>query len=114
MAIVSQFLRTETSTVVALSLVGGQMAVVFRTEQSSPSLATHHSNSSISELDRSRSKTISNTNSAMESENASIQPTGFNFLQSIKDLTHQELNRANPLGLLGKRSHISNRNNSLS
>ena len=27
---------------------------------------------------------------------------GFQFLQSIKDLTHQELYRANPLGLLGK------------
>lgn len=27
---------------------------------------------------------------------------GFNLFQSIKDLTHQELNRANPLGLLGK------------
>jgi hypothetical protein len=27
---------------------------------------------------------------------------GFHLLQSIKDLTHQELNRANPLGLLGK------------
>ena len=78
------------------------MAVVFQTEQSSPSLVTHHSNSSIPELDRSRCKTVSNTSSAIEGGNALIQPTGLNFLQSIKDLTHQELNRANPLGLLGK------------
>ena len=49
-----------------------------------------------------RSKTASNTSAVPESETISIQSTGFNILQSIRDLTHQELNRANPLGLLGK------------
>jgi hypothetical protein len=53
----------------------------------------------MSEASRPRSKTISNTSTTPEHEAPSI---GFNLLQSIRDLTHQELNRANPLGLLGK------------
>lgn len=39
----------------------------------------------------------SNSNS-----NSNSTSTGLQILQSIKDLTHQELYRANPLGLLGK------------
>ncbi|CAF2614457.1 unnamed protein product [Rotaria sp. Silwood2] len=78
------------------------MRVIFRPEQPSPSSVTRQSNSSISELNRSRAKTISTTSTTPEGEGPSVQSTGFNLLQSIKDLTHQELNRANPLGLLGK------------
>ena len=58
---------------------------------------SHSSNNSIVESDRPRSKTVSTNTSDIESSS-----TGFNLLQSIKDLTHQELSRANPLGLLGK------------
>jgi hypothetical protein len=77
--------------------------VVFRSEQTPPSSSTRQSNSSISESNRLRSKTTStNSNNTVEGEGSSSQSTGFNLLQSIKDLTHQELNRANPLGLLGK------------
>lgn len=57
----------------------------------------HSSNNSIVESDRPRSKTVSTNTSDVESTS-----TGFNLLQSIKDLTHQELSRPNPLGLLGK------------
>lgn len=66
------------------------------------------SNGSGAESNRSRSKTTSTNTSDIEStHNSSTQlstsgSTGFNFLQSIKDLTHQELSRVNPLGLLGK------------
>ncbi len=73
--------------------------MVLRPEQTSPPSATRQSNSSISEPSRPRSKTSSTTSTTPESEG---QSTGFNLLQSIKDLTHQELNRVNPLGLLGK------------
>jgi hypothetical protein len=76
--------------------------VVFRTEQTLPTLASGQSNSSISESNRPRSKTSSTTSTNPEGESSSTQSTGFNILQSIKDLTHQELHRANPLGLLGK------------
>jgi hypothetical protein len=49
---------------------------------------------------RTRSKTTSTTSATTpDSDPPSV---GFNLLQSIKDLTQQELNRANPLGLLGK------------
>ena len=57
----------------------------------------HSSNNSIVESDRPRSKTVSTNTSDVESTS-----TGFNLFQSIKDLTHQELSRPNPLGLLGK------------
>ena len=72
-----------------------------RPEQTPPSSSSsiRQSNSSMSESNRPRSKTTSNTSTPPESEAPS---TGFNLLQSIRDLTHQELNRANPLGLLGK------------
>ncbi|CAF4178880.1 unnamed protein product [Rotaria sp. Silwood2] len=59
------------------------------------------------ELGRPRSKTTSTDTSDTESTNNSSQvsisaPSSLHFFQSIKDLTHQELYRANPLGLLGK------------
>ncbi|CAF1322304.1 unnamed protein product [Adineta steineri] len=79
--------------------------VIFRSDQTpqSSSSSIRQSNSSMSETNRPRSKTASTGSAATpEHENATIQSTGFNILQSIKDLTHQELNRANPLGLLGK------------
>lgn len=57
----------------------------------------HSSNNSIVESEHPRSKTISTNTSDVESTS-----TGFNLLQSLKDLTHQELSRPNPLGLLGK------------
>ncbi|CAF1416342.1 unnamed protein product [Rotaria sordida] len=79
-----------------------QMTVIFRPEQPSPLSTTPQSNSSTSEISRSRAKTISTASTTHEGESSSIPSTGFNFLQSIRDLTHQELNRANPLGLLGK------------
>lgn len=78
------------------------MTVVYRPEQSSPSSINRQSNNSTSEINRSRAKTVSNTSASHEGENSSVQSSSFNILQSIKDLTHQELNRANPLGLLGK------------
>ena len=58
---------------------------------------SNSSNNSANESNRPRSKTVSTNTSDAESAS-----TGFNLLQSIKDLTHQELSRANPLGLLGK------------
>jgi hypothetical protein len=58
---------------------------------------SNSSNNSINESNRPRSKTVSTNTSDIESTS-----TGFNLLQSIKDLTHQELFRPNPLGLLGK------------
>jgi hypothetical protein len=77
--------------------------VVFRPEQPPPSSSTRQSNSSISEPNQPRSKTNSTTSTTTpENDGPSTQSTGFNLFQSIKDLTHQELNRANPLGLLGK------------
>lgn len=78
------------------------MTVVIRPEQKSSPSVTRQSHSFLSDLNRLRSKTISTTSATFESENSSQQSTSFNLLQSIKDLTHQELNRANPLGLLGK------------
>lgn len=48
------------------------------------------------------SRTRSKTSSTPEHENPTATSTSFNLLQSIKDLTHQELTRANPLGILGK------------
>ncbi|CAF0725215.1 unnamed protein product [Didymodactylos carnosus] len=52
---------------------------------------------------RLRSKTISvGTSTSDDHQSPSHTQTGFSLLQSIKDLTHQELFRANPLGLLGK------------
>jgi hypothetical protein len=80
-------------------LTEGQTTVVFRPEQTS---ASGQSNSSISESNRPRSKTASTTSTNPEGEGSSTHSTSFNILQSIKDLTHQELHRANPLGLLGK------------
>ena len=44
----------------------------------------------------------SNGSSAPEEQETAAPSTGFNLLQSIRDLTHQELTRANPLGILGK------------
>ena len=88
-----------------------QTTVVIRHEETPVSSVIRQSNSSnISavESNRSRSKTIStNTSEGESATNSSSQisasaSAGFNFLQSIKDLTHQELYRANPLGLLGK------------
>ncbi|CAF4029317.1 unnamed protein product, partial [Rotaria magnacalcarata] len=78
------------------------ITVVIRPEEISLSPVIRQSNSSTSDFDRSGSKTISTTGTTPECEVSSTLPTGFNILQSIKDLTHQELNRANPLGLLGK------------
>ncbi|CAF3360827.1 unnamed protein product [Rotaria socialis] len=77
-------------------------AVVIRPEETSPSSVIRQSNSSMSDFNRSRSKATSTASTTPEYEVSSTQTTGFNILQSIKDLTHQELNRANPLGLLGK------------
>ncbi|CAF5140325.1 unnamed protein product, partial [Rotaria sp. Silwood1] len=60
------------------------------------------------ELNRPRSKTTSTDTFDTESTtNNSSQvstsaPSRLHFFQSIKDLTHQELYRANPLSLLGK------------
>lgn len=84
--------------------IEGPVIVVFRPEQTFPTTSsTRQSNSPASEANRSRSKTTSTASVNPDGENvSSIQSTGFNLLQSIKDLTHQELNRANPLGLLGK------------
>jgi hypothetical protein len=67
------------------------------------------SNVLTNEPHRARSKTIS-TVATPEieylthhlSHESTSTSTGLQFLQSIKDLTHQELYRANPLGLLGK------------
>ncbi|CAF0897940.1 unnamed protein product [Adineta ricciae] len=79
-----------------------QITVVCRPDQTPSSSSTRRSNTSMCEVNRSRSKTNSSTSVTPESETPSIQSTGFNILQSIRDVTHQELNRANPLGLLGK------------
>jgi hypothetical protein len=56
----------------------------------------------MSELHRPRSKASSTASATAEGETTATHSTGLNILQSIRDLTHQELNRANPLGLLGK------------
>jgi len=91
--------------------VEGQTTIIFQREETPVSSAIRQSissNNSIAESNRPRSKTASTNTSDVESiPNNSSQistsgSTGFNFLQSIKDLTHQELSRANPLGLLGK------------
>ena len=70
-------------------------------------VTSRQSSASTFDLPPPRSKTsstgsaIADVESQPVANNASLS-TGFHFLQSIKDLTQQELNRANPLGLLGK------------
>jgi cell division protein FtsL len=87
----------------------GQTTIIFRREETPVSSSIRKSNSSnlsTTESTKPRSKTASTSTSTIElpSNNSSrgSLSTGFNLLQSIKDLTHQELYRANPLGLLGK------------
>lgn len=64
--------------------------------------------SNTSKLSRTRSKTTGTDSSDADSTtNNSSQvsistPSNINFFQSIKDLTYQELYRANPIGFLGK------------
>jgi len=97
--------------IVCFFFVEGQTTVIFQQEETPVSSAIRQSissNNSITESNHPRSKTVSTNTSDVETiPNSSSQistsaTTGFNFLQSIKDLTHQELSRANPLGLLGK------------
>jgi len=97
--------------IVCFVFVEGPTSVIFRHEGtpiSSSIRQSNSSNNSITELNHPRSKTVSTNTSDVESlANTSSQisistSTGFNLLQSIKDLTQQELSRANPLGLLGK------------
>ncbi|CAF1360714.1 unnamed protein product [Adineta steineri] len=75
----------------------GLTTIIIRPDETSVPSGIAQSNSSI-ESNRLRSKTASTNGSGAESTTS----IGFNILQSIKDLTHQELYRANPLGLLGK------------
>ncbi|UJR26365.1 hypothetical protein I4U23_007698 [Adineta vaga] len=79
-----------------------RLSITSRRESATVSSGVRQPNSShviTTESNRSRSKTTSTNTSDVESTTGSI---GFQFLQSIKDLTQKELYRANPLGLLGK------------
>ncbi|CAF0870614.1 unnamed protein product [Adineta ricciae] len=85
-----------------------RFSVTSRRESTSTSSGARQSNTSTTEAYRGRSKTTPSQILEVEStvdnppQPSTIGSTGFNFLQSIKDLTQKELYRANPLGLLGK------------
>ncbi|CAF1022215.1 unnamed protein product [Rotaria sordida] len=88
-----------------------QTTAISQCEEASVSCINEQLNSSkilSEELNRPRSKTTSAYTSDIESSTKNSSqvsisaPSSLHFFQSIKNLTHQELFRANPLGLLGK------------
>ena len=94
----------------SLGILEGTSTISCRQEELSVPVAVDQTivaRTPTTESNRSRSKTVSSaTVPEVESLNRhssqGSSSTGFNLLQSIKDLTYQELYRANPLGLLGK------------
>lgn len=94
------------------SFIEEQATVIYISDQPPVSSVTTEQPTSANvfarELHRPRSKTTSgdiSDNESVSNESPQVStsaPTNLHLFQSIKDLTHKELYRANPLGLLGK------------